>query len=375
MPRIASFVRRLRRFAAGWSCRLEAKGARRGQTLGIFLVFLGVLLGMTAGSVTVGTLYVARTRLQNAVDAAALAGAQALATGDPNAPQDQAALIPTDDPGASGTVTADDSRPRTVIATGTVQVPGGFAALFGWRTFTVAARAVATYNAGAAFTYAIFQADLTRPLNLTGNFDIQGNVHANDCIEAQGHVQFAPTDVLTASQNDPSACNVAAVMVPPLSLPVWTLAQLEAAPDTTVVTPQQPDGWQYDPTSNTFSPPNELEGNYVVEGNVTLNGGATIQGSLVVWGGNLTVDGGVTATGILAAIGNGATLTVNGGGHTIEAQGIFYDPRGEIVINGEASFSQSEIVGQDISAQGGFTLTAPPADQVSVPVWQVSLVQ
>lgn len=371
MPRVASFVRRLRRLAPRSLRRLEGDAARSGQTLGIFLVFLGVLLGMTAGSVTVGTLYVAHTRLVNAVDAAALAGAQALATGDPNAPADQAGLIATNDPGASGTVTPDSALPRAVVATGTVQVPGGFAALFGWRTFTVTARAVAQYSGGAAFTYAVFQADPNAPLVFKGSSSIQGNVHANDCIEAKGSVSFDPSDVITASATG-NSCNVAAVLVPPLSLPVWTLTQLEEAPDTTVVTPEQPDGWEYDAKSNTFTAPNELEGNYVVEGNVTLNGGATIQGSLVAWGGNLTINGASTTTGVLAAIGPHAELTVNGAS---TVSGTLYDPEGTITVNGAASFPGGAIIGQDIIINGSFSLTAIPANQVSVPVWQVSLVQ
>jgi hypothetical protein len=371
MPRVAPFVRRLRRLEPGSLRRLRDEAPRSGQTLALFLVFLGVLLGMTAGSVTVGTLYVARTRLQNAVDAAALAGAQALATGDPNAPADQARLIAADDPGATGTVVPDSALPRAVVATGTAQVPGGFAALFGWRTFSVGARAVAQYSAGPAFTYAIFQADPNTPLVFKGSSSIQGNVHANDCIETHGSVSFDPSDVITASATGAS-CNVAAVLVPPLSLPVWTLAQLEEAPGTTVVTPEEPDGWEYDANSGTFTPPNELEGNYVVEGNVTINGGANIHGSLVAWNGSLTINGAATASGVLAAVGPGAGLTVNGAS---TVAGVLYDPEGTITVNGAASFPGGAIIGQDITINGSFSLTAIPANQVSVPVWQVTLVQ
>ena len=48
--------------------------SERGQMLILFVLALGVLMGFTAMTIDVGLIYVQRRKLQNAADAAALAG-------------------------------------------------------------------------------------------------------------------------------------------------------------------------------------------------------------------------------------------------------------------------------------------------------------
>lgn len=57
---------------------MNRRGSERGQALVLTVVFLTVLLGMTALAVDVGTWFYAKRKLQAVADAAALAGAQAL---------------------------------------------------------------------------------------------------------------------------------------------------------------------------------------------------------------------------------------------------------------------------------------------------------
>ncbi|MDA8206705.1 MAG: pilus assembly protein TadG-related protein, partial [Thermaerobacter sp.] len=64
---------------------------RQGQALVIVALAMPLLIGMAGVGLTVGTVYYSQQKLQNAVDAGALAGAKALMMGDPNAPGDQAA--------------------------------------------------------------------------------------------------------------------------------------------------------------------------------------------------------------------------------------------------------------------------------------------
>ena len=56
-----------------------------GQVLILFVLALGVLLGMVAMTIDVGLAYVERRNLQNAVDAAALAAAQDIINGESEA--------------------------------------------------------------------------------------------------------------------------------------------------------------------------------------------------------------------------------------------------------------------------------------------------
>ena len=81
-----------------------------GQTLILFVLALGVLLGMAAMTIDVGLAYVARRDMQNAADAAALAGADAILEGQSsvlaaNAARDLALQNGYDNAAADVTVT------------------------------------------------------------------------------------------------------------------------------------------------------------------------------------------------------------------------------------------------------------------------------
>ena len=60
-------------------CTQYQQGERKGAVIVMVAVLMVVLLGCVALAVDIGYLYVARAELQRAADAAALAGAQALA--------------------------------------------------------------------------------------------------------------------------------------------------------------------------------------------------------------------------------------------------------------------------------------------------------
>lgn len=85
---------------------------KHGQVLPLVAIALPVLVGMTGVSLTVGTLYFAQAKLQNAVDAAALAGAQEMTTADATAPGDQARLITQDDAAATNPTGSRTNHPR-----------------------------------------------------------------------------------------------------------------------------------------------------------------------------------------------------------------------------------------------------------------------
>ena len=155
--------------------------AQRGQSLLVVALMLPVLLGMAAVGVTVGSVYFAKTQLQNAVDAAALAGAHQQAAHPSASLSSQAALITADDPhSTSGTVANVPGQPMLVRATAYESVPAGLAGLFGIRQFTVGATAVACHGPGPAFDWAIFQGSPSQTLTFKyGSNTVNGGVHSN----------------------------------------------------------------------------------------------------------------------------------------------------------------------------------------------------
>lgn len=348
--------------------KIQRKTSRSGQVLPWSILMMGLLLGAVALSLTIGTVYWAHGRLQNAVDAAALAGAQAVADGDPNAPADQIAMLTQNWGQASGTVEMLSADERTVQASASAQVPGGFAGLFGISHFTVHARAVARWGPGPAFDYALFQGSNIQPLDL-GPGTITGNVHANNCVTTHGNPDISGTVTVSAPG---SGCMSGVVTVPPITLSDWTLTQLKAVPGVTVLS-SEPAAWTQSGAV--------ITGTYVVTGDVTLTH-AVVNGSIVAYGGNLLFDGGVDGTNAssfftLAAMkagGAGGDLQVNGGARI--NGGVLYAPEGTITINGGGN---TDIVGAVVAnvvvVHGKWTLSHPGAGGISLPVARVQLIQ
>ena len=360
--------------------------ARRGQSIILLVGFLVALMGGVAASVTVGTVYFAQTRLQNAVDAAALAGAQQEMQGDaPTA--NQGYLTQQNMPQATIQVTPLTTPARAVQAVGTVKVPGSFASLFGIKQFTVRARGVAQITVEGPFKYALFQGLQPSQLTVSGNTTVNGGAHSNGtlAISGSGCVNGSATASSagsTASSRPP--CTTTVAQIPYVPMPDWTLAQ---------VTPQNA---QVISGTGCNTLPLTLTGNYIlycnwtqssqvtVDGNVlvepgynvTLGGGIVIAGSLTTDKGSITIKGGLTQDGngpeaVLAAL-NGGNITIKGND---AIDGVLYAPGGTVTLKGTQTISGA-VVGDQVSLSGNKTITYnvqnPPKD---IPIQQVALIQ
>ena len=130
----------------------NARGRReRGQVLILFVLALGVLMGMVAMSIDVGMIFVERRSLQNAADAAALAGVPELPE-SPSAAEANALEWAenngyTSDNGATVTVnTPYQGDPNAVEVVIEVEMPFIFARVLGLESTGVGARAVAGFE-------------------------------------------------------------------------------------------------------------------------------------------------------------------------------------------------------------------------------------
>ncbi|HEU4759248.1 MAG TPA: pilus assembly protein TadG-related protein, partial [Dehalococcoidia bacterium] len=134
----------------------------RGQVLIVFVLALGVLLGFVAMAIDVGLLLHERRSLQNAADAAALAGVQDL----PLSPQ-EAVTKARDWLGRNGvdgdaTVTMTTpykGNPNSLEVVVQEQIPFLFARVLGKESASVKARAVASRSGGTSFNAAFLVLD------------------------------------------------------------------------------------------------------------------------------------------------------------------------------------------------------------------------
>lgn len=355
---------------------------RRGQSMIIVALFLVFLLGIAAVGLTYGEVGYVRTQTQNAADSAALAGAQLASVGQ-NPTTDQAWLKQQNlgPKGEPPVVTWSRSVPNGVRATFTVIVPGGFASLFGIKQFTVVETAVATYGAGEAFDYAVFQGDQTPSdpsLRIHGADVIQpGDVHSNDNLLLQGaqSVQGTCSASGTASDKGAGGCDAGMTSgAPIIGMPVWTAAQLTAGATRVIGSPSNPTGY-------TFSGATSFSGNWVVYGNVKISGAFNGPGSITAIGGSITITGSAilgSTTGIGVSLSALPSGSVTNPGITVEGShimsGILYAPAGTITLQG-SDIVTGAVVGYHVSLGGSAVVRYDAAQQATVPVQSVQLVQ
>lgn len=359
--------------------------SRRGQSLILLVGFLVALMGGVAASITVGTVYFAQTRLQNAVDAAALAGAQAeMQGGSPTT--NQTYLKQQNMPAAQISVANLTDPPNSVEATGAVTVPGSFASLFGIKHFTVHARGVAQITVQAPFKYALFQGAQPSTLPLSGDVKVNGDAHSNgnmalsgnNCISGVASVSESGSTVAHGGK-----CTVTFTQVPYIPMPDWTLAQVTPG-NATVISgaacnniPQSLVGnyilycnWN---TSSQIT----VDGNVLVEPgySISVSGGLVISGSFTVDSGSISISGGMTqdmpgAGAALAAL-NGGNISISGNS---KIQGVLYAPGGSIDLSGNQKITGA-VIGDYVSLSGEKTITYDGTETNALPVKQVALIQ
>lgn len=375
-----------------------------GQTLILMLAALGIVITMVAVSLTVGTLYIAKTRLQNAVDAAALAGAQVAAVAGQSAlAPGEANLIAQEVPGAVGQLSVEQEQ-RMVTANARVTVPATFAAIVGISHFTVRSRALASYGPGAAFNYAIFQGDpdpSNPSLTIHGHDSVIGSVHSNNNLDLTGNLNISGScggaPRVTSTGN--GSCGGGFIQnAPEVPMPQWT--PTEATPSNATIY-----GSPSDPTGFTLTAQNDQTGNAIIYGNLTVTGGAAISGHYLVYGnvtlnghGGITGDGGsitayngsitlngdvsssaLSSAGIALATLNSTgqpdpsvdSITVNGNGRVT---GALYAPNGQITVNGNVKI-KGQVIGYRVLINGSTTVNYSNATLAAVPVHQPVLVQ
>jgi hypothetical protein len=127
-----------------------------GQATVITVVFMTVLIAMAAAVLDIGSWYRADRALQATVDAAALAGAQALPD---SAAQAQALALEYANKNGGDVdvteiaITSKTIANDTITVDATAPAPGFFSRIFGIDSVTVGARAVARAGGGQSFKY------------------------------------------------------------------------------------------------------------------------------------------------------------------------------------------------------------------------------
>ena len=314
-----------------------AKQNRSGQSLVIVALFMPLLIVMAGAGLSLGIVYYKQTQLQNAADAAAMAGAQQELLTHPSLTQPTIAhntstLLGQDAPGSTGKF-VNNAGTFTFAVTAHQTVPGTFLAIIGYKTFSVQAQAVASYatssreTGSSSFDYAIFQGSHNNTLTFSGGGnDIKGSIHSNNNIQFSGGGNTVTQDVnasgTLSTEGGGNHFGSIENKEPYIATPLWTIPQS--------IYPSQ---------SNAL----------VVHRSYVLKGGQTLDKSLIVYGNITNAGGGWSVHGSVESI--GGTIDIAGGGDTVTGNVIA--KQGNIAFGGGGN----TIDGNVLASQGSITFS------------------
>lgn len=351
-----------------------------GQVLVLFALLMVVLMGFAALTIDVGMAYATKAKLQNAADAAALAGAQDL----PNA--GTAKNIAVDFAGKNGlkatqngvkkdgdTVTATtpyngDSTKIEVVCTRTVQYT--FARFLGFTQSDVTARAVANKvaNLPSAFTgYAIFSESATTPLYVgkAGQSKCIGAIHTNNTLNLGKHLDVTRVEASsgitqTGSNTIGSSDDHAPNITIPTDFKTALLAQVTSAPK------------KYTENKTFGGNGLDLSQSVYVQGDVTITGNNLTGKGFIYATGNITISGNNTQIGSAAEpvfIYSEKNITISGNNPNMYC--IIYAPNGIIDVQKNNWNLYGRLIGKsfaDACLKNNFNITAGSGDFSGVPL-------
>ena len=357
----------------------------------IVAVAFVVLIGCGALAVDLGSIANGKRSLQNAVDAAALAAAQAL----PDEANAATAAQQFASSNGAGTVnvsfSADD---LTVTVNSSRDVPYNFAqALVGSGHATVRARAVATQsNVFAGLDYALFSGSGDIDLQFTGglhNNQIYGNVRSNANIDDKATVHDG-TVTATGGVNAAIAVDLGYSKITgatPIPMPDY-VTELEAeathlTPDVLSTYGVSISGSNYSMTPDQYAALLAISPNHMIfiDGNVTFGGAGTyhvdttgclvasgkitFNGSGVIWGSSTTI-------ALCSAYTGAGAITFNGGG--VQVTGMIYAPNGQVTLDGNSGPIYGSVVADSINSNGGIEVHYDADAGGNIPLTKVRLV-
>lgn len=338
----------------------------------IAAISLTVVLSLCALALDVGVLYLDRSRLQNALDAAALAGAHKLP--DTTAARDEALSYAELNGVPRGDVSVSfDGADKIIRVSGSYTTASFFARFLSQDTLFVSASAGAEKyekSVGGPFEYKIFSGSAVHEFRMGGSYNINGSIHSNGTIfsspsngvlsgagEACGSVYFNPWTTTTGSQ---------ASGVPFIEMVDFTSVEddnrptkpvLPARPADYITIPAGNQAWVSYPVYDTYT---YIPGTATincswininrplhVNGSLAISGGAAVNDTTLYVNGNLSIGNKATIRGKVYVNGD---LTISGGSPVCTLDG-------EIYVTGNINFGNSFTGSGSLYAGGNITMS------------------
>ncbi|MCR4442487.1 MAG: pilus assembly protein TadG-related protein [Peptococcaceae bacterium] len=322
----------------------------KGTAIVLLALAMASLLGLTGLVADVGLLYVKKQAMQNALDAACLAGAQELPdTGAAEAKALEYAALNGVNAAEIEIFFTNNNQKLTLSCSKTQNL--FFLPVLGIDSASLHAVAAAEAGTpGQAFDYALFSGSSSNTLRLNGNnLSIKGSAHTNQNFRANGnYIQLtgACEAVGTISANGnyieipyryPNSSNVE---MPDYSDEIQ--AQAQAA------------GQVFDTTVQFNGNNINVDHSIYVNGDVHINGN-TIDGTgAILAAGDIHINGNCVSASVQdqVCIYSQGNISINGNNITIE--GVLYAPGGSIQFNGNYITIKGKVIGNTVSFNGNY---------------------
>jgi len=343
----------------------------RGSILVIVALMMVVLLGLSALVVDVGRVYGQERKLQNALNAAAIAGARALpdTTKATTAANTYFFQLNGYDLSTTPPIAFSFSNSNgTITVAGKQTVNYIFAKVLGFSSSSIHLSAAATKTGvPLAFSYALFSGDPSHDLLFHGSSSsVSGDVHSNGGVTYDGskltvngsveaHNQITVTsgdDNITGSITE----GASQIAMPDFSVTVEDIAK---------------QGGTYYDGDRSYSSALDISSSMYVNGNLNFSNKCNLSGEGTIvatnnidFGGSFVNDSSTNALCLYSVNGN-ITFT----GDLSNGHGILYAPNGTVTINGGNTTFYGRIIAKEIVINGGnFTIISSPSDLSSLPI-------
>ncbi len=333
----------------------------RGTATVIFAICFVALIGFLGLVVDVGNLSLQKAKIQNALDAACLAGAQELP--DTVKAQDTA-IEYAELNGLNESEVTLQVNSSIISADATRTIKLYFIPVFGFNTSSVNVSAAASGSMAHVFDYTLFSGSTRNTLTLNGNhLYVGGTAHTNQNFKVNGNyisVTGACEAVGTISSN---GNNINLPYLYPHS------AYVDMLDYTTQVREQaQAAGHVYN-SSQTYNGNNIYVDNSIyIKGNATLNGNRIYGAGAILTTGDITLNGNCLSatTNDQVCLYSGEDITINGNNITIH--GILYAPNGDITFNGNNITVYGKVIGYKANFNGNdITINGTDSNVISLP--------
>lgn len=356
----------------------------RGSVSIIVAISITVLMAISAIVIDVGRIALEKQTLQNALDAASLAGAQELP--DNTSTARQMAInyfVQNGFPETSIQQIEFLNFNKRIKITAIQPVEYTFAKIFqnGDNTTVTVSASAQISSVFDAFNYTLFSGSDMDLLQFKGNNIIAGNVHSNNSIKNAAEVTGVVTAVNTIDAKV-SATGGKIEGSPTIPMPDFSdVTNLADTIDQSTLVNNF--GASYTESKNEYAmsdlqlsnllaiyPVVLINGNLVINGSgVNSTGSIMTTGDMVFNGGNVNM----SASDSVCFYSMNGNITFNGGNGNVN--GILYAPLGTITLNGSSGVFYGSIVGDLVNCDGGINLAYNEKAAESVPLTITRLVE